>query len=103
MKKLSGKKLRINVLPMWFAKITAPLAELYYRMRKLPPIYTSYSLYTLISNSNFSREKARLELNYLPRPIDETIIDTMIWLVDAKRIKRTTVINFIKSFSQLKQ
>jgi len=103
MKKLSGKKLRINVLPMWFAKVTAPLAELYYRIRKLPPIYTSYSLYTLESNSNFSREKARLDLNYQPRSIDETIIDTMIWLVDAKRIKRTTVINFIKSFSHLKQ
>jgi dihydroflavonol-4-reductase len=103
MKKISGKKLRINVLPMWFAKITAPMAELYYRMRKLPPIYTSYSLYTLESNSNFSREKARIDLNYQPRLVDETIIDTMKWLVEAKRIKPPTVIKFIQSFTHQKE
>ena len=91
MRVLSGKKMRINVLPMWFAKLTAPLAELYYKLRKLPPIYTSYSLYTLKSNSYFSYEKAHRDLNYTPRSFDETIYDTMKWLVNentGKRFKR---------------
>ncbi|PKK97376.1 MAG: dihydroflavonol 4-reductase [Tenericutes bacterium HGW-Tenericutes-3] len=93
---ISGKKLKINVLPMWFAKFTAPLAELYYKMRKLPPIYTAYSLYTLKSNSFFSYQRAHTDLNYTPRSFDETIYDTVNWLVDEKRIKRQRVIHFIK-------
>lgn len=97
LKLLSGKKLKINVLPMWFAKITAPLAELFYKFRKLPPIYTSYSLYTLESNSHFSNEKARRELNYVPRSLNETLYDTLTWLVQENRVKRHHVIHFVKS------
>jgi dihydroflavonol-4-reductase len=97
LKKYSGKKLRINVLPLWFAKISAPFAELYYKMRKLPPIYTSYSLYTLKSNSMFSKEKAVKELNYHVRSFEVTIFETMAWLVGEKRIKRLRIIHFIKN------
>jgi len=94
---LSGKKLRINVLPMWFARFTAPLAELYYKIRKLPPIYTAYSLYTLESNSYFSYERAHIDLNYVPRPFDETLCDTMKWLVSENRIRPQKVIHFIQA------
>ncbi len=97
LKKYSGKKLRINVLPMWFAKVSAPLAEIYYKMRKLPPIYTSYSLYTLKSNSLFSKEKAEIELDYKVRPFEETIRQTMHWLVGEKRIKKMRIILYIKN------
>ena len=31
-----------------------PFSEMYYKLRKEPPLYTKYSLYTLTSNSNFS-------------------------------------------------
>ncbi len=103
LKLLSGKKLKINVLPMWFAKLTAPLAELFYKFRKLPPIYTPYSLYTLESNSHFSNEKARLELNYVPRSLNETLHDTITWLVSENRIKRHHVIHFVKSLKMNKK
>jgi dihydroflavonol-4-reductase len=103
LKIISGKKLRINVLPMWFAKLTAPLAEIFYKIRKLPPIYSKYSLYTLNSNANFSREKARIDLNYQPRPIEETLYDTMMFLIDENRIKRYRVIHFIKSLKSYKK
>ncbi len=99
---LSGKKLRINVLPKWFARITAPLAELYYKMRKLPPIYTAYSLYTVDSNSYFSYEKAHLDLNYTPRSFDETLYDTMKWLVSENRIKPRRVIHFIQALKPIR-
>jgi dihydroflavonol-4-reductase len=102
MRVLSGKKMRINVLPMWFAKLTAPLAELFYKIRKLPPIYTSYSLYTLKSNSYFSYEKAHHDLNYTPRSIDETIYDTLKWLVSEHRIKPQRVIRFIQTLKPKK-
>ncbi len=102
MRLLSGKKMKINVLPMWFAKLTAPLAELYYKLRKLPPIYTAYSLYTLKSNSHFSNEKAHRDLNYTPRSFDETIYDTMKWLVSENRIKPHRVIHFIQALKPVK-
>ena len=76
-----------TILPIWFAKLTAPLAELYYKIRKKPPLYTSYSLYTLLSNSNFSHEKATKELGYLPRDINDTVKDTIDWMKEKGRIK----------------
>ncbi|MEG1175595.1 MAG: NAD-dependent epimerase/dehydratase family protein, partial [Ruthenibacterium sp.] len=31
-------------LPLWFAKLTAPVAELYYKLLHQPPLYTVYSM-----------------------------------------------------------
>ena len=79
------KKIR-TVLPMWLAKLTAPLSEIYYAILKQPPLYTRYSLYTLTSNSNFSNEKAKRELGYQNRDFHQTIADTIAWLEEHHRI-----------------
>ena len=84
---ITGKKKLKTVLPLWFAKATAPLSEIYYKILKQPPLYTSYSLYTLESNAAFSHAKATRELNYQPRPIKETLCDTARWLQEHQRIK----------------
>lgn len=84
----TGKKKIKTVLPLWFAKATAPLSEIYYKILKQPPLYTRYSLYTLESNASFSHEKATHELNYNPRPIEETLRDTARWLLKHQRIKK---------------
>lgn len=83
---VSNKRRIKLVLPMWIAKITAPLSEMYYTMLNQPPLYTKYSLYTLNSNSNFSNKKAKNELNYNNREIRETIVDTIEWLKENNRI-----------------
>ena len=85
--KLTGRKEIRTVLPIWFAKATAPLSEIYYKIRKQPPLYTSYSLYTLESNANFSHSKAERELSYHPRPLVETLADTVAWLKENHRLK----------------
>jgi dihydroflavonol-4-reductase len=103
LKKLAGKRYHIHVLPFWFAKISAPLAEIYYRMRKLPPIYTKYSLYTLRTNSNFSHDKATQKWGYTPRSLEETLRDTVLFLSEMKRIKRKRVLNWIKTYQPIKQ
>ena len=103
LKKYSGKKHSIHVLPRWFAKISAPLAELYYRIRHLPPIYSSYSLYTLSSNSLFDHTKATKELGYHTRPIEETIQDTMLWLAHANRVKKINIKAFIVNMLPMKK
>ena len=86
--KISGKRPIKTVLPLWFAKLTAPIAEQYYKFLKQPPLYTSYSLFTLSSNANFSHEKATKELGYINRDIDDTLSDTVDWLVNHDRVKK---------------
>ena len=76
-----GRKKIKTVLPMWFAKLTAPLSELYYSILKQPPLYTRYSLYTLTANARFSHDKADRELGYKTRSFKTTIADTVRWLV----------------------
>lgn len=80
------KKIK-TVLPMWLAKLTAPLSEVYYAILKKPPLFTKYSLYTLTSNSNFSNEKAKKELGFKNRSLKETVKDTVNWLESCNRIK----------------
>ncbi len=85
--KINNQKPIKTYLPLWFAKFTAPISELYYKILKQAPLYTAYSLYTLESNSNFSHEKATKELDYNPRPLEETLKDTIEFLREIKRVK----------------
>jgi len=83
---ITGKKKIKIILPLWFAKVTAPLSELYYMILRQPPLYTSYSIYTLHTNANFSCEKAAKELGYTIRPMLQTLTDTVNWLKLNNRI-----------------
>lgn len=78
--KATGDKPIKFFLPLWFAKLTAPLSEMYYSLKHEPPLYTKYSLDTLKSNANFSHAKAEREIGYHARPLQETITDTVKWL-----------------------
>ena len=79
------KKIKV-VLPMWLAKVTAPLSEAYYAILKSPPLYTRYSLYTISHHVEFTNEKAKKELGFSNRSIRETVADTVRWLEEQKRI-----------------
>ncbi|MCK9216970.1 MAG: NAD-dependent epimerase/dehydratase family protein [Firmicutes bacterium] len=68
------------ILPAWIAYGLLPLLSGYYKIRRKPPLYNRYSLYTLTSNSKFSNEKARKELGFIPRPFESTVVDTLNWL-----------------------
>lgn len=71
----------------WFAYATGFLSEIYYKIMKQKPLFTSYSVYTTGTNSNFSMQKAQKELGYNPRPIKETMEDTINWLKEEGIIK----------------
>lgn len=79
------KKIK-TIIPIWFAKLTAPLAELYYKILKQTPLYTRYSLYTITSNSNFSNKKTIQKLKIKFTDINETLFDTLLWLKRQHRI-----------------
>ena len=72
----------------WFAFATGFLSEIYYKIRKQKPLFTSYAVYTLGTNSNFSIEKAKKELGYQPRNIQETLKDTIEWFEKQGKIIR---------------
>lgn len=71
---------RLPVLPMWMAKLSAPLFAKLAKLKKERPLYTRYSLYTLCSNDRFSHDKAVRELGWQPRDLKVTVRDTVNWL-----------------------
>lgn len=73
-------------IPFWLAKLIGPLSELYYLLKKQQPLFTSYSITTLFSNSLTSNKKAVLELGYETRPIREAIKDTIRWFREHENI-----------------
>lgn len=72
----SGVNIRI---PMGLARLAAMIAPLYYRLARARPRFTPYALATVTSNSVISNAKARRELGYAPRPLHESIADTVNW------------------------
>lgn len=84
------RKIKI-VLPMWFAVWTAPLSEFWYKLRKKPPLFTVYSLFTLTSNACFSHKKADRELRYTTRNMRDTLRETVEFLQSEHRMRRTKV------------
>ena len=75
---------KMPVLPMWLAKFAIPFIKIYAKIKKVRPLYTEYSLYTLTSNSNFSHERATKELGYKPRDMYVTLKDTINWIENKK-------------------
>ena len=85
---VTGRKRTRLYVPLWLAKCSVPFCSLYYKLRRQPPIYNSYSLYTLSCNAIFSNEKAKRELQYQTRPFRETVVDTYLWLRENGRFRR---------------
>ena len=83
---ITGRRPIRTYLPMWFARGTAGFSEIYYKLRRQPPLYTSYSLYTVSGNAAFSHRKADRELGYHPRPLKDTLRDSIGWLEMLGRI-----------------
>jgi dihydroflavonol-4-reductase len=67
------------ISPLWLAKLTAPFALLWARLTRSPPLYTPASLATLGHYRHVDGGLARRELGWAPRPLDETIADTVAW------------------------
>lgn len=83
---LHKKRLK-TVLPVWVARVGVPFLTLSARLAHTDPLYTKYSLYTLSSNGNFCNDKARAELGFAPRSIEESIKDSVEFLKSENRLK----------------
>lgn len=76
----AGKRKVYGSIPLQVIRWIAPFCEKVCHAMQIPLLITPYSVYTLGSNGNFSHEKAMRELGYAPRPIEETLADTVLWL-----------------------
>ncbi len=83
-RRATGKAIAAIKVPLPLAMLVARIAPLYYRLARARPRFTPYSLEVLQSNSDISHLKAVRELGYHPRPIYETIADTVRWFLEER-------------------
>ena len=70
---------RITV-PAWLARTGAPVMTLYNQVTGNRQLYSSVSVKALCEcNKNVSHERASRELGYQPRPLRDTLVDTIRW------------------------
>ena len=87
LEQITGVRSKARRLPLRIARFAARFAPAYYRLRRAKPRFTSYSLRVLASNCLMSHAKAARELGYAPRPLRESVRDTIEWLVAAGRLR----------------
>jgi dihydroflavonol-4-reductase len=79
----SGVRAPWFVCPTWLAQAVAPLAVGWARLRKERPLFTPFSVRSLHSNRQIRHARATRDLEYAPRPLEETVTDTLRWFVKA--------------------
>jgi dihydroflavonol-4-reductase len=79
----SGVRAPRFVCPTWLARAVAPLAVGWARLRKERPLFTPFSVRSLQGNRRVCHARATRDLGYAPRPLQETVVDTLRWFVEA--------------------
>jgi dihydroflavonol-4-reductase len=78
------------VVPMPVAKMSAVFAEMQARIMNKPPLFNRQALKVLeAKNKAMSHEKAKRELGYTARPLEDTLRDVYAWAYDAGMMKRS--------------
>jgi dihydroflavonol-4-reductase len=77
---ITGREKKFKNCPMWLAHLGLPFIHLHCAVKAKEPLYTRDSLYTLqAGHSNISNKKASKELGFIPRPLEESLKDTLDW------------------------
>lgn len=80
----SGVRRPKLVVPMWLAKVGAPFSMAAARVKGTRPLFTLESMETLATcHHDIRHTKAEQELGYRPRPLAETMADTVAWFRQA--------------------
>lgn len=85
-KEIAGEKFLGIKLPIWIAKAASKFTPGFYRLFHLKPQFTPYSIETIQSNAVVSHKKASLELGYAPRSLYDSLTDTILWLIEYKKL-----------------
>lgn len=75
------------IFPLWLARVGVPFIHLWSKVTGQHPLYTNESLHILQScNTNISYQKAAKDLGHSPRPLGETLKNTIDWFKENKYI-----------------
>lgn len=80
--KAAKLKYRSICLPLGLARLAAPYYERRSLRERKPLFFTPYSVSVLASNGQFSHAAASERFAYQPRPIEETLGDMTVWLLN---------------------
>lgn len=73
--------------PRWLAEWSAPLAQWAQTAMGVEPLFTPEGLYCLYQGSrHVSIAKAEAELGHTPRPLEDTLADTVQWFRDQGKL-----------------
>ena len=71
------------IAPLWLAKLGLPFIATFAALTGTAPLYTGPSLRALGEHRHCDNAKARRELGFAPRPLEETIADTFAFYGEA--------------------
>ena len=79
LERLSGVPAPRLRLPLALARAAGTVAPFYYRLRGQKPLFSRFSCDVISSNHSMDRTKAETELGFRPRPLADTLDDTLRW------------------------
>jgi dihydroflavonol-4-reductase len=79
---LTGRRASPVVLPLWFARSTVELLHLYSHLTGRHTPFTPGAIKAMDANRHISHRQAEKDLGYRPRPLMETVADTLRWFQD---------------------
>ena len=86
--KISGKKPpKIGLGKKTMLRL-CPAIAVFFKLMKLPPVVTPFSLNKICENCNFSYEKAAADLGYAPMSAYESLRDTVAWIKEKNAKKQ---------------
>jgi len=84
---ISGNPRPGFIAPFWLARLGLPVLRAYSKFNGTTALYTSESLAALAdANRNISNRKAAMVLDFHPRPLQETLEDTLQWFQQAEML-----------------
>jgi len=81
----SGREVKTINLPVSLVKACAGALSVYYRIAKKTPILTKETVDIVVSDVKISNDKAKKTLGFIPRPLEDTMRDTVDWHCSAER------------------
>lgn len=82
--RIGGNRAPRVLVPLQLAELALPLMEKLTTLRGSQPLYTTAMLKALNSNHHISHARATRDLGYSPRPLLETLTDTLNWFAAQK-------------------
>lgn len=82
----AGTKKHLFTVPLWLVSPFTGVGTLYGKMFNQPAWFSSYTIYNLKRNNEYSAEKAEKELGFQCRSLNESIADTIDWLREVGKI-----------------